>query len=168
MINIIAVIVLAILYTALVILSVKTGRTRLFRTVYGLMTGTGFLLFGLSYILQRTVAPGELKTPADSAPDSIFWQIMLPLYAVFIVINIAAVFVAYSRESKLNSFLRTLCIIMSPVLSVFMILMSFLANGLQYMTSVTFASIGALGLSLAVKVMDYIRLYLKGKKYEEF
>ena len=167
MINIIIVIILAVIYTALVILSVKTQKTGVFKTLYGIMAGAGFLLFGLSFILQKTVPPGESLAPDDSAVDDIFWQILLPVYAVFIIINIAAVFVSYSRESKLNSFLRILCVIMSPVLSVFLVLMSFLANGLQYMTSITFASIGALGLSMAVKVMDYIRLYLKGKKHEK-
>ncbi len=167
MINIIIVIILAVIYTALVILSVKAQKTGVFKTLYGIMAGAGFLLFGLSFILQKTVPPGESLAPGDSAVDDIFWQILLPVYAVFIIINIAAVFVSYSRESKLNSFLRILCVIMSPVLSVFLVLMSFLANGLQYMTSITFASIGALGLSMAVKVMDYIRLYLKGKKHEK-
>ncbi len=166
MINIVVTIILSIIYIALAVLSERTGKCRLFRNICGLIAGAGFMLFGLSFILKKTVSPNGTGSPSVSAADDIFWQIMLPLFAFFVLLSIAAVFVAYSRESRLNSVLRILCIVMSPVLSIFMILMSFLANGLQYMTSVTFASIASLGLSMAVKVMDYIRLYQKEKKNE--
>ena len=157
-------VILVLAYIALAVFSEKSGKTKLFINIYGITAGLGFVLFGLSFILKKFISPGDSLVPENSAPDDIFWQILLPVYALFILIGIAAVFVAYSRESKLNSVLRFLCVVMSPVFSIFMILLSFIATGLQYMTSITLASIGSLGLSAAIKVLDYVRLKLKDKK----